>query len=295
MKWVKRVVLTVVGLVLLLVLGLFGRSQWLLRKTWEVPRLAVVLPTDSATLERGRHLANAIGKCTECHGADFGGKVMIDDGALGRFVAPNLTRGKGGLGASRSDADLATALRHGVGPSGRSLVFMPSEDYTHFSTQDLTALLAYVRSRPPVDSDLPARRIGPVGHALLAIGLAPLPSGLIDHTATRPDSMVAGATVEYGGYLANVGGCTGCHRPNLAGGALAAAPPGTPPPANLTRGGRPWTLDQFREVLRTGRRPDGTTLDSFMPVRFTKEMSDQEIEAVYRYIQSVPPKKFGER
>jgi hypothetical protein len=33
----------------------------------------------------------------------------------------------------------------------------------------------------------------------------------------------------------------------------------------------------------------------FMPVRFTKLMTNQEIEAVWRYVTSIPAKQLGER
>ena len=126
MRFLKRVVL---ALVLFLLLGggvLYALASRRLAKPYELIRRGGELPTDSASIARGEHLATAIGKCAECHGDGLGGKVMVDDPMFGRFVAPNLTRGVGGVGSSRSDADLATALRHGVGVDGKTLVFMPS-------------------------------------------------------------------------------------------------------------------------------------------------------------------------
>ena len=107
--------------------------------------------------------------------------------------------------------------------------------------------------------------------------------------------MVQGPTLEYGRSLANVGGCTGCHNPSLSGGPIIGAPPGTPQAANLTPGGRSWTLELFRHTLRTGERPGGGQLSDFMPIRYTKLMTDDEIEAVWRYLVSVPAKQLGER
>ena len=74
--------------------------------------------------------------------------MFIDDPALGRVIAPNLTRGRGGVGATFSDADFVRAIRHGVDPSGRPLLIMPADDYTHFSDADLGMIIAYVRSLP---------------------------------------------------------------------------------------------------------------------------------------------------
>jgi mono/diheme cytochrome c family protein len=294
MRFITR---AIVALLALLVIGagvVYGLAQRRLGKEYELVRRSVELPTDSASIARGAHLATAIGKCGDCHGDDLGGKVVIDDPALGRFSGPNLTTGRGGIGGARSDADLVTALRHGVGKEGRTLVFMPSEDYTHFSEADLRDLLAYVRSRPPVDRDIPARRLGPIGLMLVATDQFMVPAPKIDHGAIPPDSVLPAPTAEYGAYLARVGGCTGCHNPALSGGP-AGGPPGTPPAANLTSGGRTWSLEEFTVALRDGVRPGGTKIDPFMPVQYTKLMTDQEIEAVWRYVTSVPAKAFAER
>lgn len=295
MRFLKRAVL---ALILFLLLGggvLYALASRRLAKPYELIRRGGELPTDSVSIARGEHLATAIGKCAECHGDGLGGKVMVDDPMFGRFVAPNLTRGVGGVGSSRSDADLATALRHGVGVDGKTLVFMPSEEYTRFTEADLRDLLAYVRSLPPIDRTLPGRRLGPISVGLLGAKKLPLPAESIDHGRVPDDSIVPEPTVRYGEYLANVGGCTGCHNPALSGGEIVGAPPGTPIAANLTPGGRQWSLEEFRTALRDGIRPGGVTMHPFMPVRFTKLMTDQEIEAVWRYVTSVPARKLGER
>lgn len=296
MRFLKRTLVAIV-LVLLVAFGAaYGFAQRELGRSYVVARRAPEPATDSASLARGEHLATAIGKCADCHGADFGGSVVIDDPALGRVAAPNLTRGRGGVGGSRTDADFATAIRHGIGQSGKPLLIMPSEDYTYFSEADLRALIAYLRSRPNVDREIPTRRLGPVGLALIASKKLPLPAAMIDHEVVQPDSVVQGPTLEYGRYLANVGGCTGCHNPSLSGGEIIGAPPGTPQAANLTPGGRSWTLETLRHTLRTGERPGGGgQLSDFMPIRYTKLMTDDEIEAVWRYLVSVPAKQLGER
>lgn len=296
MRFLKRA-LTAVTLLLLVAFGtIYGLAQRELGRTYAVARKAPPRATDSLAVTRGEHLATSISKCADCHGADFGGQLVIDDAALGRVGAPNLTGGRGGVGSIRTDADFAAAIRHGVGPAGKPLLIMPAHDYTYLSEADLQALIAFLRSRPNVDREIPARRLGPVGLALIASKKLPLSAALIDHAVVQPDSVPQGPTAEYGRYLANVGGCTGCHNPSLSGGEIIGAPPGTPQAANLTPGGRSWTLELFRTTLRTGQRPGGGgELNDFMPIRFTKLMTDEEIEAVWRYVVSVPPKALGEQ
>jgi mono/diheme cytochrome c family protein len=109
--------------------GGYAASSRILDRTYALPSERLDVPTDAASIERGRHLATAIAKCVECHGADLAGKVFIDAPALGRLVAKNLTRGRGGVGDSLSDAQLEHVIRHGVRHDGKALLFMPSEDW----------------------------------------------------------------------------------------------------------------------------------------------------------------------
>jgi mono/diheme cytochrome c family protein len=222
MRFLKRALLAFALIALVGAGTLYALVSRRLGKPYELIRRAADVPTDSASIARGQHLATAIGKCAECHGEGLGGGIMVDDPMFGRFVAPNLTRGVGGVGGARSDADFVTALRHGVGTDGKTLVFMPSEDYTRFTESDLADLLAYIRSLPPVDRTLPERRLGPISVGLLAARKLMLPAELIDHGRIPLDSITAEPTAVYGEYLANVGGCTG--PPAVASGRRRSSP-----------------------------------------------------------------------
>jgi mono/diheme cytochrome c family protein len=254
---------------------------------------------DSTALARGRHLSRAIGKCVECHGPDLGGKVVFDAMPMARVVAPNLTTGRGGVGNERTDDDYLRAVRHGIGLGGRALVLMPSKNYWHMSDADAGALVGYLRSIPPVDRELPATAYGLVGRVLLLKGdLDPMFEAKdMDHAARRTAAPAADTTAEYGHYLAEIGGCTGCHGPTLSGGTIPAAPPDTKPSANLTPEGiGSWTEADFFKALREGIRPAGTAIDTtVMPIPLTREMTDLETKAIYMYLKTVPPKAFGGR
>jgi len=51
----------------------------------------------------------------------------------------------------------------------------------------------------------------------------------------------------------------------------------------------------FTRALREGRRPSGTEINPFMPWRSYRRMTDDEIGALWLYVQSVPPKPYGGR
>jgi hypothetical protein len=67
--------------------------------------------------------------------------------------------------------------------------------------------------------------------------------------------------------------------------------PGMKPSANITSTGNvgKWTEEQFMTVLKTGMRPDGKQLDNKdMPWEMTRNFKDDEIKAIYRYLQTLP-------
>ena len=73
--------------------------------------------------------------------------------------------------------------------------------------------------------------------------------------------------------------------------------PGTPPelPAasNLTlhaNGLAGWTEADFIRVIREGKRPDGRELHGFMPWRIYGAMTDEELQALWRHFESLPPR-----
>lgn len=297
MRLLKRIGLGLLLLVLLSVAGVYGFSSYRMNQRITISDAVPTIPGDSATLARGEYMVRAITKCAECHGPDLGGQLFFDGGPLGTFHTPNLTKGAGGLGNSRTDADIVTAIRHGVGPGGNKLKFMPSSDWAMLADEDVAAIVAYVRSVPPVDRPTQPSSVGPLGRALYLAGQLPLfEAELMDHghvTRTRPPQ---GVSVEYGKYLANIGGCTGCHGPTLSGGKIPGTPPELKPAANLTPEGiGHYKEADFFRALREGKRPNGTEIDPFMPVQATKLMTDEDIRAVWAYLRSVPAKPFGGR
>ena len=263
----------------------------------DVPAERLVVPADPATVARGRHVA-LTRACVDCHAADFGGKTVIDEPAIGRVSGANLTTGRGGRGGALDDAQWSRAVRHGVRGDGTSLLFMPSQEYKGLSDADVAAVAAYVRSLPPVDRELPPNRIGPVGRVLYMAGQIELfPGEIIDHRAARPAAPAAGRTAAYGRYLAT--SCTGCHGAGLSGGRTPGTPSDWPAAANLTpdagTGIGRWTEADFVRALRTGRRPDGTTIDrEHMPWPTFGQMSDDELGAIYLYLRTIPARPAGQ-
>jgi len=294
-KWTGRLLAAVLALALLGAGVVYAASERKLRHTYDTVVDSVSVPTDSASIARGGHLVRNLISCTLCHGADLGGAVYSSSPAIGTVAGPNLTRGKGGVGAGYVDMDYVRAIRRGVRRDGRSLIVMPSEVFTHLSQQDLGAVIAFLKQVPPVDREVPKSRFGPMGRALLAAGkMNILVAGKTPHI-TPPASVPADTTAAYGKYIADVTGCHGCHGFGLSGGKVAG-PPGLPPASNLTPAGiGSWTEADLTRALREGKRPDGTRLDEFMPWKVFRGMTDAEIHAIWLYLRSVPAKPFGNK
>lgn len=286
LKWTGIVLGSLILLLLISYLLVANNISNRATKKYSFSAEPLTIPTDSATLSRGKHLA-AIKGCTDCHGSNMAGRIMIDDAALGRLVAKNLTRGEGGLPASYSTTDWIMALRHGVDSDGKPLLFMPSHETTQLSKADMTAVIAYCQQLASVNNKLPGNKIGPIVNVMTYLGKMPLLSvEMIDHNRSMVASVDTAESIAQGKYLAV--SCTGCHQPNLKGGEPVA--PGFPPAPNITSTGNPgkWTLNQFVHTLRTGKTPTGHQMDSeHMPWKMTAQYSEKELISLYKYVRSI--------
>lgn len=273
----------------------FIRSEKILKTQYHAPADPLTLPKDAASVARGEHLARAVTSCVLCHGDGFAGKIYADMGPVGLVAGPNLTRGKGGIGASLTDADWVRAIRHGVRRDGTSLIIMPSEVFTHLSAEDLGSIIAYAKQLPPVDHEMPPTHLRPLGRWLLTRGKMQI---LVAPKTPRIElvpSVPRVPTKEYGKYLADIAGCHGCHGYGLSGGRVAG-PPGAPPASNLTPENLgEWTEEQFTRAVREGKDEHGGTLDELMPSQTFRAMTDEEVHALWLYVRSVPPKPFGNK
>jgi mono/diheme cytochrome c family protein len=127
--------------------------------------------TEAKILARGQYLVTVM-DCTGCHtpgslagqpdldrrlgGSDIG-FALGPDASGGVVYPPNLTPDREtGLGAW-SDAEIIRAIRAGQRKNGRVLVpIMPWPSYAALSMADARAIVAYLRTIPPVRHAVPA-------------------------------------------------------------------------------------------------------------------------------------------
>jgi mono/diheme cytochrome c family protein len=285
--------ITVVAVALLVASAITAASWMGDRKKQRVVKLDVapVAFVDGAdAIARGKYLYNSRG-CMECHGVDGKGRVVIDDPNGMLIRSPNITTGPGGAVAGYTESDWVRSIRHGITPKGHAVFLMPSEDYNRLTDPDLAALVAYVRSLPPVDGEERVIKLPLMVKALYGIGAIHDASEKIDHASPPPAPIAAEPTVAHGAYVVNM--CMGCHGPQLKGGKIPGTPPDWPPAANLTADAgsvlpRYGSIEQFKSMLRTGKRPDGSAVSTVMPFATLRQLNDTDIEALYAYLKAQP-------
>lgn len=301
-KIAKWTALSLLSLVVALMVYVHVRG----RRRFEAEIPNIHASADPAVIARGEFLVQGPAHCSGCHAAHMGeframrpGQALVPKGGVswslpfGEFRSANLTSDRAtGLGAW-SDGEIARAVRHGVGRDGHLLPLMTLA-VGEFSDRDLTAIVSYLRTLAPVHRPLPPESPSTLGYALVAFAMTP------SHPGAAPAHVEPGPTVEYGQYLTRVAVCVGCHSP--MDGAFRTIEPrfsgGAPEPAdddpayefaapNLTRGGMlaGYTEDGFVARMRAGRRYP----DSHMAWENFARMSDDDLRAIWRFLQTVPP------
>jgi mono/diheme cytochrome c family protein len=290
LKWLGLGFGGLIGLILVagVVLYLMGNARF--EKVYSFPTSNIVIPTDAASIELGKHRAETL--CQGCHGDDLGGiNNWFAGGPLGTIDSANLTSGEGGIGKEfTSPEDYVRAIRHGINREGKPIFMLAVASTAHLSDQELGAIIAYLKTVPPVDRITYGNNLSPLTKIMLAAGmLGQLPVEEVSHD-TQIEATPVGVSVEYGEYLVNINDCRICHGKNLAGGPH-------PDPTiqkispNLTPGGELayWSEAQFIETIRTGVTPSGSKLDqTLMPWDFYQRFYDDELKAIFMYLQAQP-------
>ncbi len=287
-RWLGLAALGLVAVALLSAGVLYDLGGRKLARVHDVQGKAISTAVGDGAVARGEHLVRSVSGCADCHGADLGRKLLIEEPGFATLDAPNLTTGRGGAASIYSDADWERALRKGADRGGRALAPMiPSEATQHYSDADLSAVVAYLRSVPPVDRTTPEPEYSPLARVVIGAGVLPLAPDLVAKTDRLEPTPAVAVSTDYGHYLAHIAGCSTCHSADLAG-AEHPAHPGLQTP-NLSSGdAAAWSLGEFRQALRAGRTPEGRALSpDLMPWPMYAGMTDAETEALYLHLKSL--------
>jgi len=277
LKWLGFVVAGICGIALIGLAYIYFASERVLDREYTVAdNAALVLPTDGSEIAAGQRVAQ-IGGCLHCHGEKLAGGVVEDIPNLARIVAPNLST----LLPNYSDAQIATVLRRGVKPDGKSVLFMPSEMFRHLSDADLARLIAYLRSVPATPEGVqekPEVRI--LGRLILAKGDFKPAAANIESLPAAVASFDANDPVSLGRYL-TMNACSECHGQDLKGFA-----PVNSPALVVVKG---YSLEQFTRLMQEGIGLGDREFKLMSPTarkRFIRFRPD-EVAAVHVYLQTL--------
>ncbi|MBI2218116.1 MAG: cytochrome c [Candidatus Rokubacteria bacterium] len=261
------------------------------------------------SVARGKYILGAAGGCG-CHTEKdrpkhSGGRRY--DGPFGTVYSTNITPDRQtGIGSWTGDQIIA-AIRLGRRPNGeRLLPVHPFPVFNGMAEEDLHALVAYLRSVPPVNRENQPKRITvPLFESVF------LPAWLVAFAPREtPPPKAPTSGLARGEYLVRaVGHCGECHTPrtmtmatdnsrflagNPNGPEKSAVPNITPDPET---GLGKWTEDEIAYYLGTGNRPDGDVAGGLMSevIEGTtagyKDMTREDLLAIARYLKSIPPIK----
>lgn len=276
LRWIGIAVAGLAGVLIVASAGVYALSERILRRTYEVPRVALTIPADPESVREGRRLATIHG-CLDCHARNGEGRVLFDDPKIARIVAPNLTAAV----RKYTDAQLAVVVRSGIRPDGRSLLVMPGDAFVSMTDADLGRIIAFLRSLPPVSGPEPIIAPGPLGRLGLVTGQFKTTVQLIAESVPTPAATSQEA--ELGRYLA-LTVCAECHGTSLHG---ASNPDFTSSDLRVVAAYSP---EAFTRLLRTGIALGDRQLRTMSPyaAKYLSQLSDAEISALYRYLHVLP-------
>jgi hypothetical protein len=168
--------------------------------------------------------------------------------------------------------------------------------FSDLSDEDVASIVAYLRTITPVHNVLPRTRM-PLSVRLNHIND---PQPITAPQPRRPDTEF----VQWGGYLASVADCVGCHtdwyHPGsavnekfFAGGNALVTPTGTVFSANLTSdpsGISYYDAAMFIRVMRTGR-VGARVLNGAMPWYWYRNVSDEDLKVIFEALKQAPKVK----
>lgn len=303
---------------------LSSRSQGWLAILSPIARLVAFLVVGGGAsaetpVERGSYLVNTIMACGNCHTPkDANGEPILSRALSGGLsfdtpsfagTASNITPDhETGIG-SWSDAGVKLALTEGTRPASARLPGVPLADvmpfhfYKALLPRDADAIVAYLRTVPPVNNEvsLPTYK-EPANHD-------PYPDAETGFTeASLSDKVRRGA------YLGTLGHCMGCHSPRAKGisdyknglgkggrrfgPALVKGYPSTWQGAvanNITSHPRAgigaWTDSEIKRALTHGIAREGRELKTPMKdhAPYFRGMTDADLDAMVVWLRTVPP------
>lgn len=275
MKWFKRVMVGIAGIVVLVLAVIFIGSEYVINKNHASEPRAVVLPDTGPADGESERLAQVFGCYRGCHGRHMEGYIAFDEPPFFRAMAPGLKDAM----RKYSPEQLEAIIRQGVYPDGRSVWGMPSGSFASMTDEHLAAILGFISDYPKhePEADLPDSKFYLGGRIALLTGL--FKSGASIASDFRPVSMASlDDSMKHGEYLAlNV--CSECHGIDFQG-----LKDFTPPLLVA----KAYSREQFGRLMSEGVGIGERDLGLMTEVAKTRfsHLAINEVDDLYEYLQS---------
>lgn len=262
-------------------------------------------------IARGEYLANHVAVCMDCHSTrdwskfsappvagtlGMGGDVFDQRmGIPGVFHAKNITP----FGINRyTDGELFRVITTGVTKEGDALFpIMPYPYYGQMADEDIYAIIAYLRSLPPIESEIPDSK--PDFPFSVILKTIPKNANPID----KPDKT---ELVSYGKYMTTFSGCAECHTPIEAGqivpemvfsggrefplpGGILRTPNITPHATGLGNWTEEMFITRFKAYQDYEQHVAPTDFNTIMPWTMYAGIDSTDLKAIFAYLKTVNP------
>ncbi|MFL9481969.1 cytochrome c [Chitinophagaceae bacterium LWZ2-11] len=280
------------------------------------PAPAITITPTADRIQRGEYLAKHVMVCMDCHStrdwAKFAGPLQ--PGTLGKggekfdksmgfpgtYYAANIT--PAGIG-NWTDGEIFRAITTGVKKDGKPIFpVMPHASYGKLDEDDIKSVVVYLRSLPSITNSVP-------------VSTSDFPMNFIINTIPAKAQLhpipALKDSVAYGKYITTAAACVECHTPfekgkftegmAFAGGRVMKLSFGTLTTSNITpdkeTGIGNWTKETFVNRFKmyadslVDKKTDTKEMNTIMPWRMYAGMTEQDIAAIYTYLQTLKPVK----
>ncbi|MFT5370921.1 MAG: mono/diheme cytochrome c family protein [Lysobacterales bacterium] len=270
MKWVKRILLSLVVVILLSLTVVYAWSSVIINKQYTAQARNILPSSRPEIVAHGERMAQVFGCYFGCHGKDMEGKVFFEGWAIGKIISPNLTRAVD----TYSRSELEAIIRQGIKPDGTSVLVMPSASFVTMTDRDLSAILAFIEDFPKQELDLGNSSYGILPRFMLVLGEYVPSAAEVDGTPVQANSLQD--PVRLGEYLAQ-NTCSECHGLDYEGQGDFT------PSLQIAKG---YSEADFNKLMMTGKGIGDRDLGLMSEVaesRFSK-MNNEEISALHQFL-----------
>ncbi len=286
LKWIAILAFSVVMLLGVLLIVLWAKFPR------DIPVQQLSVGSDPQHVERGRYLVENVAFCWDCHGRrDWdlysgpaikgtegqGGSTTLfgDDGAFGRNITPFA------LG-DWTDGEIKRAITTGIAQDGQPIhPQMPYFTFRHMKETDLSAVIAYLRSLPPIAHEPPPSEMS---------FLIKLVARVMPKPYVAPEPSATNDAVARGAYLVRLAECRACHLPSFRGGFPLTLPNGSQLKsgdllAHVSQTDRDSFIDSFKSKLEPRPLRVGET-NTPMPWQHYAGLTESDLGDIYEFLRS---------